>query len=72
MVTESRLGRNRGKRKDRLRSPVSDNPTAILLLIGIRAKAQWRSLGDENLLLVPSLNAEPAWIDAVVQMVRST
>ncbi len=40
--------------------------------IGIRAKQQWRSLGGEELLLVPSLNAEPSWIDAVAQMVRAT
>jgi ferrochelatase len=38
--------------------------------IGIRAKEQWRAVGGEDLLLVPSLNAEPAWIDAVVEMVR--
>jgi protoporphyrin/coproporphyrin ferrochelatase len=38
--------------------------------IGIRAKNQWRSLGGEDLLLVPSLNAEPDWIDAVASMVR--
>lgn len=40
--------------------------------IGIRAKAQWKSLGGDDLLLVPSLNAEPAWIDTVAKMVRST
>ena len=39
--------------------------------IGIRAKEQWRSLGGEDLLLVPSLNAEPSWIEAVAQMVRT-
>jgi ferrochelatase len=38
--------------------------------IGIRAKEQWRGLGGEDLLLVPSLNAEPAWIAAVADMVR--
>jgi protoporphyrin/coproporphyrin ferrochelatase len=38
--------------------------------IGIRAREQWRSLGGENLLLVPSLNAEPPWVDAVARMVR--
>ena len=38
--------------------------------IGIRARDQWRSLGGEELLLVPSLNAEPAWIRVVAQMVR--
>ena len=40
--------------------------------IGIRARDQWRSLGGEDLLLVPSLNAEPAWIQAVATMVRKT
>jgi protoporphyrin/coproporphyrin ferrochelatase len=39
--------------------------------IGIRASDQWRALGGEELLLVPSLNAEPAWIDAVAKMVRA-
>jgi protoporphyrin/coproporphyrin ferrochelatase len=39
--------------------------------IGIRARDQWRSLGGEELLLVPSLNAEPPWVDAVAGMVRA-
>ncbi len=39
--------------------------------IGIRAKEQWRALGGEDLLLVPSLNAEPAWVDAVANLVRA-
>jgi ferrochelatase len=39
--------------------------------IAIRAKEQWRSLGGEELLLVPSLNAESAWISAVAQLVRA-
>ncbi len=39
--------------------------------IGMRAKEQWRELGGEELLLVPSLNAEPAWIEAVAGMVRA-
>jgi ferrochelatase len=38
--------------------------------IGIRARDQWKSLGGEDLLLVPSLNAEPAWVEAVARMVR--
>jgi ferrochelatase len=38
--------------------------------IGIRAKEQWRSVGGEDLLLVPSLNAEPSWVDSVARMVR--
>jgi ferrochelatase len=38
--------------------------------IGIRAREQWRSLGGEDLLLVPSLNAEPDWIAALARLVR--
>jgi protoporphyrin/coproporphyrin ferrochelatase len=38
--------------------------------IGIRAREQWRSLGGEELLLVPSLNAEPAWVETVARLVR--
>lgn len=33
--------------------------------IGIRARAQFKAAGGEELVLVPSLNATPAWIDAV-------
>lgn len=40
--------------------------------IGIRARDQWRALGGEELLLVPSLNAEPAWIETVTELVRAT
>ncbi|HWU90425.1 MAG TPA: ferrochelatase [Kofleriaceae bacterium] len=36
--------------------------------IGIRARAQWKAAGGEELVLVPSLNATPAWIDAVSAM----
>jgi len=39
--------------------------------IGIRAQEQWRDCGGEALLLVPSLNATPAWVDAVVRMIRA-
>ncbi|HYB12928.1 MAG TPA: ferrochelatase [Myxococcota bacterium] len=38
--------------------------------IGIRARAQWHALGGEELLLVPSLNADPEWVKALAQMVR--
>jgi protoporphyrin/coproporphyrin ferrochelatase len=38
--------------------------------IGMRAKEQWLGAGGEDLLLVPSLNAEPAWVDAVVKLVK--
>jgi len=39
--------------------------------IAIRAAEQWRELGGEELLLIPSLNAEPAWVKAVAGWVRS-
>ena len=38
--------------------------------IGIRAREQWRGLGGEDLLLVPSLNAHPRWVEAVAALVR--
>ncbi len=38
--------------------------------IGMRAREQFRSLGGENLLLIPSLNAHPAWVEAVCDMVK--
>ena len=38
--------------------------------IGIRAREQWKALGGEELQLVPSLNASPAWVDTVSQWVR--
>ena len=36
--------------------------------IGIRARAQWKEAGGEELVLVPSLNATPAWVDAVAAL----
>ncbi len=36
--------------------------------IGIRAREQWKAAGGEELVLAPSLNATPAWIDAVCAM----
>jgi ferrochelatase len=39
--------------------------------IGIRAREQWRALGGEALLLVPSLNAEPAWVRALADWIRA-
>ncbi len=38
--------------------------------IGMRAREQFRSLGGEDLLLIPSLNAEPVWVEAVCAMVK--
>ena len=39
--------------------------------IGIRAREQWLELGGEQLHLVPSLNAAPAWAEAVAHWVRA-
>jgi ferrochelatase len=39
--------------------------------IGIRAAEQWKAEGGEELVLVPSLNATPAWADAVASMTRT-
>jgi ferrochelatase len=38
--------------------------------IGLRAKQQFVAAGGEDLVLVPSLNATPAWIAAVAAMAR--
>jgi ferrochelatase len=40
--------------------------------IGIRGKEQFLAAGGEKLTLVPSLNASPAWADAVVGIVRDS
>ena len=40
--------------------------------IGVRAAASWRKLGGEDFLLVPCLNAHPAWVAAVAGMLRSS
>lgn len=39
--------------------------------IGIRAREQWMGLGGEDFLLVPCLNADAAWVDAVTDLVVS-
>ncbi len=39
--------------------------------IGIRGRAQWEGLGGEAFLLVPCLNAEPAWVEAVTRLVQA-
>lgn len=36
--------------------------------IGIRAKKQWEALGGEELLVIPSMNADPSWIKALIQI----
>lgn len=38
--------------------------------IGVRAVEQWQAAGGERLTMVPSLNATPAWIDAVAAIAR--
>ncbi|MFQ5523735.1 MAG: ferrochelatase [Acidimicrobiia bacterium] len=38
--------------------------------IGIRLRAQWVESGGEDFLLVPCLNAEPVWAEAVAGMIR--
>jgi ferrochelatase len=38
--------------------------------LGMRAADDFRANGGERLQLVPSLNATPAWVEAVVGMVR--
>jgi ferrochelatase len=40
--------------------------------VGIRARAQWKELGGEDLCLVPCVNANPVWVDGVVSMIRET
>jgi ferrochelatase len=39
--------------------------------IAIRGRAQWRSRGGDELLLVPSLNAHPVWVSALAGIVRA-
>lgn len=39
--------------------------------IGLRAKEQFLNRGGESLVLVPSLNSEPAWVRAVAGLVKS-
>ena len=38
--------------------------------IGMRAKEQWLAAGGEELILVPSLNATPAWVAAVCALAK--
>jgi protoheme ferro-lyase len=40
--------------------------------VGIRARAQWKELGGEDLCLVPCVNANPIWVDGVISMIRET
>jgi ferrochelatase len=38
--------------------------------IALRARADFKAAGGEELALVPSLNASPAWVDCVVDLAR--
>jgi ferrochelatase len=38
--------------------------------VGIRARQQWLDAGGEEFLLIPSLNADPGWAEAVAGMIR--
>lgn len=38
--------------------------------IGIRLKAQWLAMGGEKFSLVPSLNADPVWVNAAADMIK--
>lgn len=38
--------------------------------VAIRGREEFRAHGGEELRLVPSLNAEPAWVDTVARLVR--
>jgi ferrochelatase len=38
--------------------------------IGIRGRKQWEELGGEGFLLVPCVNADDQWVDAVADMAR--
>lgn len=37
--------------------------------IGIRLRNQWMQLGGDDLLLIPCVNENPSWVDAVAEMV---
>jgi len=39
--------------------------------IGIRGHEQWASVGGEALVLVPSLNTHPRWVETVTAMIRA-
>ncbi|GGI90140.1 ferrochelatase [Legionella impletisoli] len=39
--------------------------------IGIQAQAQWQKLGGETFTLIPCLNANEAWVEAITQIIQS-
>jgi ferrochelatase len=40
--------------------------------IGLRASEQWRSLGGEDLAVIPCVNAHPLWVTALAERIRAT
>ena len=38
--------------------------------IGVRGREQWRSLGGEELIQIPCLNDDPAWVQTVASMIQ--
>ncbi len=38
--------------------------------IGIRAQEQFRALGGEEIVLIPSLNSEPRWVETVARLAK--
>jgi protoporphyrin/coproporphyrin ferrochelatase len=63
--------RNKGVKRLAILSPafVADC-LETLEEIAIGLKERWLELGGEQLVLVPSLNAHPTWVDAVVEMIE--
>jgi len=63
--------RNRGVRRLAVMCPsfVADC-LETLEEIGIRGREQWLSLGGDELVLIPCLNAHPAWVEAVAGWVE--
>jgi protoporphyrin/coproporphyrin ferrochelatase len=40
--------------------------------IGVRAKEQWTSTGGESLVVVPCVNAHPAWVEGLARLIERT
>lgn len=36
--------------------------------IGIRARQQWITLGGKELMIIPSMNTDPIWVNAIIEM----
>ncbi len=71
--TEELIGELRARGVERL---VVSSPAFVadcletLEELGIRLERRWRELGGTHFELVPCLNVHPAWIEAVVAMIR--